>query len=192
MAKKVIIQKARVSVAKKRWYTILAPKMLNEFPFAETLAEMPEILVGRTVKTNLSNVLKIGKKQSLEAKFKIVELKGNNCSTELVSLEMLPPHVKRVVKRAKKRVDDSFIVETKDNVKVRIKPMLLVKDKVQNSLLTSLRMNTRLFFEKQAKELTLGELINKILIGDIFRDLKMELKKVYPVTAIELRALEIL
>jgi len=164
--------------------------MFNEFIFAETLAEESEGLVGRTIKANLGNVLKFGKKQNLEARFRITELKGNICETELVSLELLPPHVKRVVKRAKKRVDDSFIVETKDGIKVRVKPMLLVKDNVQHSLLTSLRMRGREFVEAQAKELSYNEFVNKLVMGDLFRDLKVNLKKVYPVSGVELRALE--
>jgi ribosomal protein S3AE len=189
MAKKVITQKRRVSVAKKRWYSVHAPKAFNEIMFAETLAEEAESLIGRTIKTNLGSVLKVGKKQNLEVRFRIVDLKGNNCETELVSLELLPPHVKRVVKRAKKRVDDSFVVETKEGVKVRVKPMLLVKDNVQHSLLTSLRMKGREFVEKEAKELAFNEFVNKVVVGDLFRDLKIHLKKVYPVTGIELRAL---
>jgi small subunit ribosomal protein S3Ae len=188
MAKKVITQKARISVAKKRWYSLQAPKMFNDFVFGETLAEEPESLVGRTSKVNLSNIVKGAKKLNMEAKFRIVEVKGNICATELVSLEILPPNVKRIVKRAKKRVDDSFAVVTKDDIKVRLKPILLVKDNVQHGILTALRASCQTFFEKVAKENTFNELVNKIVFGEMYRDLKGELKKVYPVSGIEMRA----
>jgi len=188
MAKKVITQKSRVSVVKKRWYSLQAPKVFNDFIFGETVAQEPESLVGRSVRTNLSTVLKGGKRQSMEARFRVVEVKGNICITELVSLEILPPNVKRIVKRAKKRVDDSFIVETKDNVKVRLKPMLLVKDNVQHGILTALRAKCHVYFENVAKDLTFNELTNKIVLGELYRDLKMDLKKIYPVSLVEMRA----
>ena len=188
MAKKIITQKARISIAKKRWYSLQAPKVFNDFMFGETLAQTPESLVGRSVRTNLSTILKGGKRQSMEAKFKVVEVKGSNCMTELVSLEILPPNVKRIVKRAKKRVDDSFIVETKDSVKVRLKPMLLVKDNVQHGILTALRARCQEYFENVAKENNFNEFTNKVVLGELYKDLKTELKKIYPVSAVEMRA----
>src|SRR3989338_8009553 len=188
MAKKVITKKARVSVAKKRWYAVQAPQLFNNVVFGETLAEEPETLQGRGIKTNLGTVLRAVKKQNVEVRFKITGLQGNICTTELVSMEILPPHVKRLVKRAKKRVDDSFLVTTKDEVKVRLKPMILVKDNVQHSLLTSLRMAARDFFAQAAQESTFNEFTNKIVMGEIYKDLKLHLKKVYPVSAIEMRA----
>ncbi|MDP3729016.1 MAG: hypothetical protein Q8R18_06230 [bacterium] len=188
MAKKVITKKARVSIIKKRWYTVQAPKIFNNVVFGETLAAEPESLTGRGIKTNLSSVIRSVKKQNMEVRFKITEVQGNICMTELMSMEILPPHVKRIVKRAKKRVDDSFIVTTKDDVKVRLKPMILVKDNVQHSLLTSLRFIARDYFAKVAQETNFNEFVNIILMGDIYKDLKAELKKVYPVSGIEMRA----
>ncbi|HIH14894.1 MAG: 30S ribosomal protein S3Ae [archaeon GW2011_AR17] len=188
MAKKVITKKARVSVIKKRWYAVQAPKVFNNVVFGETLAAEPESLKGRGIKTNLGTVIRSVKKQSMEVRFKITEVQGNTCSTELVSMEILPPHVKRIVKRAKKRVDDSFVVTTKDDVKVRLKPMILVKDNVQHSLLTSLRFAAREYFVKVAQETSFNEFVNKILMGDIYKDLKVELKTIYPVSAVEMRA----
>ncbi|MSR86531.1 hypothetical protein EXS74_04000, partial [Candidatus Woesearchaeota archaeon] len=123
MAKKVITKKTRVSVEKKRWYAVQAPTMFNNVVFGETCATDPSLLTGRGIKINLGTVLRATKKQNLEARFKITGVQGNACTTELISMEILPPHVKRLVKRAKKRVDDAFLVVTKDSVNVRLKPM---------------------------------------------------------------------
>ncbi len=188
MAKKVITQKSRVSIVKKRWYSLQAPKVFNDFIFGETLAGEPELLVGRSVRGNLSTILRGGKRQSMDGKFRIVEVKGNNCMTELVSLEILPSNVKRIVKRAKMRVDDSFVVETKDDVKIRLKPMLLVKDDVQHGVLTALRVSCQNYFTRVAKENSFNEFTNKVVLGELYKDLKNELKKIYPVAVVEMRA----
>jgi len=58
MAKKVITKKARVSIVKKRWYTVQAPKVFNNVVFGETVAAEPELLMGRGIKTNLGNVIR--------------------------------------------------------------------------------------------------------------------------------------
>ena len=188
MAKKVITKKTRVSVEKKRWYAVQAPAVFNNVVFGETCATEPGLLQGRGIKTNLGTVLRAIKKQNVEVRFKITGVQGNTCTTELVSMEILPPHVKRLVKRAKKRVDDSFLVTTKDDVKVRLKPMILVKDNVQHSLLTSLRHAAQDFFIRAAQELTFNEFTNKVIMGELYKDLKLTLKRIYPVSAVEMRA----
>ncbi len=190
MAKKVITKKARVSVVRKRWYSVKAPKVFNEVVFAETLAADPKLLKGRGITTSLSNVNRGMKKQNLEVKFKIVDVKGNDCLTEFYSMEIASPFVKRLVKRAKRRVDDSFVVETKDNVKVRVKPLLLVREHVQKGVLTGLRKVTQDYCEGLAKEVEFNVFVNKVLAGEVQRDLKGLLKKVYPVSTVQIRALQ--
>lgn len=189
MAKKVITQKARISVVKKRWYILQAPQLFGNIPFGETPAAEPETLTGRCVRTSLSNIIKGSKKQEVELCFKVTEVKGSECHTELVSMEILPQHIRRIVKRAKKRVDDSFVVTTKENIHVRLKPLLLVRENVQHSLLTALRKRMIDYFFTVAKEMEFNDLVNKVISGEIQRDLRMNLKKVYPVAAVEMRML---
>ena len=189
MAKKVITKKARVSVVKKRWYSLEAPKIFNNVVFGETPTSDPKNLVGRSVKTSLKTFVKTGKRQAVEVKLRVSEVKGSSCVTELESLTIPQPMVKRLVRRAKKRVDDSFIVVTKDETKVRLKPMLLVKDNVQHGILTDLRALAKGYYTELAKELTFSELVNKIIQGDSAKELKQQLRKVYPVSIVEMRAL---
>ena len=189
MAKKVITQKARISVIKKRWYSLQAPNLFGNVVFGETIAAEPETLKGRGVRTNLSTILRGSKRQEVELYFKITEVKGSECHTEFVSMEILPPHVRRIVKRAKKRMDDSFVVQTKDNVAVRLKPLLLVRENVQHSVLTSLRKQTQNFFTRVAKDTEFSEFVTKIITGELLRDLRGDVKKVYPVAAAEMRML---
>ena len=190
MAKKIITKKARVSVVKKRWYSVQAPKVFNNIVFAETLAADPKLLKGRGITTSLSTINKGMKRQNLEVKLRIIDVKGNECETEFCSMEISGPFVKRLVKRAKKRIDDSFVVETKDGVKVRLKPLLFVKETVQRGVLTGLRKMTQEYCLKLAKEVEFNALVNKVLQGEVQRDLKGVLKKVYPVSAVQIRALK--
>ena len=189
MGKKVITTKGRVSVLKKRWYTLEAPAMFNAVQFGETVAAEPEMLVGRGVRVNLSTIMRAGKRQNVEVHLKVVELKGNVCHTEFVGFEMFPPYLKRLVKRAKQRVDDSFIVTCKDGVAVRLKPLLLVKSSTQHGVMSALRAKSREHFARIAAEMTYPDLVHKILFGEGVRDLKGELRKVFPVGVVEVRAL---
>jgi len=189
MAKKKITKKARISVIKKRWYTLKAPKVFDNIPFGETLASDPKLLKGRSIKANLNNFKKGIRRPAMELKFRITDVKGSDCVTDFESLEIMTPFVKRLVKRAKKRIDDSFVVETKDEIKVRLKPLILIKTTIQKGVGSGLRSEANTYFLEKAKEMTFNELVNKVIEGSILKELKGNLKKVYPVANVEIRAL---
>jgi len=190
MVKNIKKTESKISVKKKRWYNILAPKVLNNVIVGETPSADTNLLVGRVVTINLSTITRNMKKQNTEVKFKIKELKGNDCVTEFVSYEILPAFVKRLVKRAKCRVDDSFVAETKDKIKVRIKPLVLTRDKIQKSIATSLRLTSKDMLTKILADTDYNEFLSKILVGDIQKELKFKLKKVHPLGVAEIRVLK--
>lgn len=189
MAKKQITKKTRLSILKKRWYTIHAPALFQESVIAETLTADPALLVGRIVRVNLASLLRGSKRQTVEVRFRITNVQGNACQSAFVGFDILPPYVKRLTKRARRRAEDSFMVETKDAVRLRVKPMLLVRDRVQVGVLTALRHASRTYVEATARELPFSEFLTKALTGDLARDLKTAVKKVYPVVGAEIRAM---
>lgn len=190
MAKKYK-KESRISVKKKRWYSVQAPKVLNNVVVGETPSADPALLEGRVVSINMSNVMRNIKKNNLVVKFKIIEVKGNECLTDFVGYEIVPAHVKRLVKRAKCRVDDSFVINSKDGKKVRIKPLLLTRDKTYNSVLSSLRKTAKELLTKKLASMDYNEFLNKLIVGDVQRELKGNLKKVYPLSIVEIRALKL-
>jgi small subunit ribosomal protein S3Ae len=189
MAKKKITKKARISVVKKRWYEIQSPSVFNSMIIGETLAVVPESIVGRSVRINLGTLMKSGRKQNVDVTLRINEVKAGKCHTEFYSLEIVPSYVKRLVKRAKSRIDDSFVVEMKDGVKIRLKPLLLVRSKVQRAVLTDLRNKAKEILTEKAKELTLNEFINKTISAEILKGIKAELKHIHLVNTVEMRAM---
>ena len=79
--------------------------------------------------------------------------------------------------------------ETKDNVKVRIKPIVLTKTLGPHSILTLLRSMIREFIIAHFKKFTFDELIHQLINIEIQRALKDNLKKIYPISVVEVRYL---
>tara|TARA_Y100000310_G_scaffold294333_1_gene324726 strand:+ start:490 stop:1068 length:579 start_codon:yes stop_codon:yes gene_type:complete len=190
MAKKTIKSKSRISVKKKRWYQVQAPKVLNSVVFGETLAADPEMLKTRGFNVNLGSVVRGGKNTNISVKFKVSDLKANICETEFYGYELSTGYVKRLVRRAKRRVDDSFVVESKDGIKFRIKPLILIKNAVQSSVQTAMRLRLREFVAKLASENDYNKVVSMILQGSLQKEFKTELKKVHPFVTAEVRALQ--
>jgi len=176
---------------KKRWYTVVAPKEMNSIVIGDTPASDIELLKGRVVNANMMTLTNDMKKQNMVATFKILSAKELTAETEFLGFSITPAHVRRLTKKAKDKVDDSFKCETKDGKKIVIKPLIMTRKKLQRNILSSLRMTARQLLSQTAKEMTFMDLIDAVLSNEPQKALKQSLKKVYPVSMVEIRSLKI-
>ena len=134
MAKKTV-QKT-IKVKKKKWYPILAPRTFNESVIGETPATDAESIVGKIVSANLMNLTGDMKKQNINMKFVVTEIKGDHAHTETSRYQMIPALIKQLVRRRRDRIDDSIICKTKDNKIINIKPIILTRSNTKTKFIT--------------------------------------------------------
>jgi len=186
--KKVIKKKdSIVKKKKKKWYSLLAPKEFSNIEIGETLASDEKELLGRKICISLGVVTRQLRKNNVKVSFVVTNVKEGKATTELIGYNLVPTYVKRSVRKGKSKVDDSLILKTKDDVEVVVKPFVVTRNKVTNSVLTQIRMDMR----KELKELFAKEkfddIISRIIKTDIQRGLKNKLKKIYPLSIVEIR-----
>ncbi len=174
---------------KKKNYLLFA-KEFNNNEVGETLASEDNLLIGRTIEINLAHLTNDPKMQNVKIKFKIKEVKDNKGYVELTKYFMLPTYIRRVVKPGREKIDDSFILITKDKTKIRLKPLMVTKALTQNSVLSSLRNKTKEFMNEYCKKNEYSRFLNDLINHDIQKMLKDNLKKVYPLSVVEIRLME--
>jgi small subunit ribosomal protein S3Ae len=181
--------KTTLKKKKKEWYAIAAPKDLGGRIVGETFTEDPESLVGRSLRVNLSRVTGDLKKQNINVDFIISGVKEGKCETFVRKFLMQPTSIKRMVRTGVDRIDESVVLKTKDNVKVRIKPMLVTRGKVKSSVRKYLRRamldETRKYFEKTPYIL----IMQAVAAFNLQKDLKAKLTKIYPLKAVQIRSI---
>ncbi|MFW6014120.1 MAG: hypothetical protein ACOCQG_03005 [Candidatus Nanoarchaeia archaeon] len=177
---------------KKKWVKIVAPKEFKSASLGESLVMAPENLVGRTVESNLMTITGDMKKQNINVKFSINGIKDGQAVTELRSYGVIPSAVKRMVRRTRDRIDQSFIVETKDGFKMRVKPILITASNTSNSVLNMLRKKTEDLITKHLSKTNKEDLVTEILNHKLQNELKKLLKNVYPLRVCEIRKIEVL
>ena len=185
--KAAVVDKKKI---KKRWYPILAPKLFNGQQVGEGYAEEPRQLEGRTVTLNLMTLTRDPKKQSIEVTLKVKEIKNNQAETELVSYGIMGTQVKRLTKKTKTRVNDSFIVTSNDNITYRIKPMILLKPKVANSMAANIRKIANEIIKDHAAKETYQKIVKDIISGTLQKELKDNVDKIHPTALCAIRALK--
>ncbi|MEK6856855.1 MAG: hypothetical protein AABX49_02460 [Nanoarchaeota archaeon] len=182
--------KPEIKGKKKHWYSILPTSNFKIPEIGETLTADPQKLIGKTVTMNGMDLIRDPKRQNVKITFKITEIKDNKAMTEIKSFQMLSSSVRRLISNGKSKIDSSIKLETKDNIPVVAKPIIITKSKTSNAVLTNLRKTSENFLKSAVKNLTYQETINLLLEARLQSQLREHLKKVYPVTACHIRIFE--
>ena len=185
-------KKAQIRVSnwrKKRNIPIEANKVFNNAFLGETLVEDAKLLLGRSISSNLMLLTNDMKKQNTTVKFKITNIVNNKAVAEPVGYSIANASIKRLIRRGKARVDISFLCKTKDNRTVRIKPIIITKNCTTKRVLTALRNNCSILITNHIKETNYADLFLDIVNSKLQRNLFDQLKKIYPLKTVEIRAL---
>lgn len=177
-------------IKRKRWYPILPTSQFRVPEIGESFTAEPSKLIGKTVAVNAMELTRDPKKQNVKIIFKINEVKDNKAFTEIKSYQMLTSAVKRFITQGKSKIDSSLKLETKDNINVVAKPVLITRSKTSRSILSKLRKNSEEFLKTAIKKNTYNENINLLLDARLQSQLREHLKKTYPLSGCHIRIFE--
>ncbi|HLC55869.1 MAG TPA: hypothetical protein VJJ23_01400 [Candidatus Nanoarchaeia archaeon] len=187
MGKKELIKKSALKKKKKTWISILSPKEFNEMEIGETLISDPQEAINKHIAVSLMAITNDIKKQSVRVVFKITEIKDNKALTEIIGYEIIDAYLKRITRRAKSKVEDSYDVITKDNIKVRIKPVIMTKNETSNSVLTSIHHKSKELLIENFKNNSYNDIVNGLITHNLQKAIRDGLKKIYPIAVSEIR-----
>lgn len=165
---------------KKKWIPIFATKEFNSVELGETFVDENEKVIGKVLCANLMNLVKDPKRQNTQLYFIVRSVNNNEAQTELMGYEMVTAYLRRVTKKAEERVDHSFEAVSQDSVKFKIKPILMTKGVAHKSVATALRKGVENFVSSTAKKTPFSELMKAVVSGSMQKEIKSELKKIYP------------
>ena len=184
-------QKQGLKVIKKKWFPIFASKEFEEANIGESLVASASDLVGRIVSVNLMSLTNDIKLQHITLKFKIIGADNDKATADLIGFEIIPPAIRRLVRRGVDRIDDSFICETVDNKKIRVKPFILTKSYARGLVGNRLRKAMIDYIAKEAKKVTFDDLVKNLLGNKFQTSIKAELKKIYPIKSCEIKSVSV-
>ena len=185
MAKEKSASKA--SKIKKKWYQILASKEFNEILIGETPSFDPRLLIGKVIRVNLMNITRDIKKQNTNIKFKITGLIENKAQTEIIGYQIMPTFIKRIIKRGRNNLHDSFVCETSDGKRVRVKTLIITIHKTKGAVTNSLTNSMKVNLKDYVKKIRYKELIHELISYKLQINLKNSLKKIYPLRNCEIK-----
>ncbi len=178
---------SKVSKIKKKWYQILAPKEFNETLIGETPSLDPRLLIGKIIRVNLMGITRDMKKQNINMTFRVNGLKENKAETEVTGYKIMPAFIKRIIRRDRNNLHDSFVCKTSDEKNVRLKPLIITVNKTKGAVINSLMNALRTNLREYVRKITYKELVNELVSHKLQSNLKIPLRKIYPLRSFEIK-----
>ncbi len=178
---------ATVLVQKKKWVTIVSPSVFNEKEIGEICLVETKNAIGRKVSVSLMALTGDPQKQSIQIQFLINGAVGEKLTTEVIGWELMPSAARKLMRRNRAKIEDSYIVQTEDGKKLRIKPVLIARGDAQGGVVTRLSHELKSGIEKTIAKIKYEQFIRDLVIKKFQRSLADSLKKIYPIALLEIR-----
>ncbi|RME31563.1 hypothetical protein D6789_02315 [Candidatus Woesearchaeota archaeon] len=191
MAKKVV-KKAGKAKIKKKWVPILAPKSFNNQTLGETHVASPEAAIGKTINANLMHLTGDMRKQGIEIRFDVVKVQDGKALTAVTGYELLPANLKRIVRRGRTKIADSFITRTATKRRVRIKPLIITTSHTSARTCTAIRHAVRAKLKELAGGMSFEKLVQELIGFKIQRAIKDAATPIHPIKTAEIRVCTLL
>lgn len=172
---------------KKHWVPVLAPAIFKNEELGQSYVLETETLKGRGISVNLMNLTSDMKKTNMNVSFRIVDIKEGKAHTRVTGIEMQGGMVKRLIRRGRTKVEDSFTIKLKGGQVARIKPLLVTKAIINNTTGALVRHRVRETLAALAAEQTFETLVNDIVSMKLQRHIKAAVNTIYPLRSVDIR-----
>jgi small subunit ribosomal protein S3Ae len=102
----------------KSWFKVYTPENLGKAYIGDTIANEPEVVVGRVMQTTLGEITNDYAKQNVKMKFRVANVAGDAAYTEFIGHELTRDYLRSLAKRRTSRIDCHVPVTTKDGKNV--------------------------------------------------------------------------
>jgi len=185
--RQLVVKKAKT----KQWFTIVAPKFFGDREIGRTIVSNPNSLIGRRITVSAIEMSGNVEKYYLKLAFKISKVNGDKAFTEFDGTEILRDYISRMVLHRVRKVEAVQDLQTKDNVKIRVKSLAVISRRVKSTIQLAVRNKLKEMVTEYVTNSTLEEFIEKILSDEMRNRVLQELRKIYPVRNFDIRKTEI-
>lgn len=177
----------------KRWYTVRAPR--NPWSYrdiGETIAEEDSMLEGRIYEMMQNELDGDFSKMHVKVRFRITHTVGSDAITEFIGHEVAKDHIRRQVRRARSKVDDTVDIVTEDGFYVRMKPLLITHRTAKSSQKQEMRSRAKEIILKAGATSTWVGIQKSILDGSLESSIQDAVSTIHPVRTVLLRKTQLI
>lgn len=182
----------QVKVKKKHWVAIHAPKSFNSTFLGETVVDDAQKVVGKSITTSLMMLTDDPRKQAYNIRFDVTAVHEGKATTQAIGVEMTPSAIKRLIRRHRDKISDSFILRIAGGRLIRVKPILITRTKASRSAQTGMRLLARQHLREQWQRMRFDDIIIDIIDMKTQRMLRDLCSKIHPIRSADIKEIVIL
>ena len=175
----------------KVWYNLVAPEMFGKANIGETIADIPEKLVGRVIEVTLGELTNDLSRQNIKLILKVDSVGGDSAYTKFTGHQLTQDYLRSLVKRSTSNIETNISVKTKDNYTIRVKPSCFTIKRARSNQIKAIRSIMNNVIVNRAKEMDMEQFIQEIITGKLSASIYHDVKPVYPLRRVEVRKTEI-
>jgi ribosomal protein S3AE len=175
----------------KKWFAIYAPSIFKSALIGEMPANEEEAAVGRNIVVSLDALTHNPSHAYTNVKLKITGVSGSTANTKLVAMEQLYSYIRSLVRKYRSVATMVRKVQTKDNVSMVVKLLVITRSRATTSKIEGLRKEAEELTKSYFVENDSDSIINSILEGKFQSELAAKLSHIIPLNKVEVRKLEI-
>ncbi len=176
----------------KQWYDVVAPNAFSNKVIAQTLADDPDKLKGRTAEASLFDLTGDMKQMHIKLHFQVTEVLDKNAKAAYVGHEMTSDYVRRLTRRGASKISAVFDLRTKDGSRIRVKPFAISDRRCQTTQAQEIRRLMEKELSESAGNHSLSGFLADLLVGDLTGRIYKEARKIHPLRRIEVAKAEVL
>ena len=172
---------------KKKWFPIFAPQQFQGMSLGETYVAESTLMADKFITVNLSTLTRSMRKQNVNIHFKVDKVEDGKASTTIIGYSLINAAMKRLVRRGRDKITDSFLVKTKNKKVMRIKPILITLNKGTKSTQSAVRLEARRVIREHVFTKNIEETFSDIIDAKLQKMVKEACQKIYPLKTVEFR-----
>jgi len=175
----------------KQWYNLVAPEMFGKANIGETVADVPEKLVGRVIEVTLGELTNDLSKQNIKLILKVDSVGGDSAYTKFTGHQLTADYLRSLVKRSTSNIETNISVSTRDGYTIRVKPSCYTIKRARANQVKAIRAVMNTVIAARAKEMDLDQFIQEVVTGKLSASIYHDVKPIYPLRRVEVRKTEI-
>ncbi|MDD5614817.1 MAG: 30S ribosomal protein S3ae [Candidatus Methanoperedens sp.] len=175
----------------KQWYNLVAPEMFGKANIGETVADVPEKLIGRVIEVTLGELTNDLSKQNIKLLLKVDSVGGDSAYTKFTGHQLTQDYLRSLVKRATSNIETNISVLTKDGYTVRVKPSCYTIKRARANQVKAIRSIMNSVITSRAREMDMEQFVQEIVTGKLSASIYHDVKPIYPLRRVEVRKTEI-
>jgi len=182
---------SKIKVKKKRWFPVLSPRFLGQKEIGESYLSEANAAMGRVLKISLRELTRNIRDQNIFVSLRINEISGSNLQTEVMAYAYMPFFIRKLIRAGTGKIDDSFVLKTKDNKNVRFKPLAITVFSVNKSIKTAIRKKLKELLAEEVSKANFDSIVMDLLRYKLQMELKKKLNKICPVREVIMRVVKL-